>query len=143
MDAICSSFTPQSPIKELGGLICPGTVTGPQAQEREREREILPTPEWAARTLADTNCCRVGLRAREHTGLPQPLASKQASKQERDADRGIGTDGLRHRRGTETGPADECHKACVQMYGAAIDAAETPKSVNSKLLKPQTSIRGG
>ena len=69
--------------------------------------------------------------------------SKQASKQERDADRGLGTDGLRHRRGTETGPADECHKACVQMYGAAIDAAETPKSENSKLLKPQTSIRGG
>ena len=38
MDAICSSFTPQVTIKKLGGLICPGTLTGPQAQEREREQ---------------------------------------------------------------------------------------------------------
>ena len=54
----------------------------PSPGQREREIEILPTPEGAARTLAEPNCCRVGLRAREHTGLPQPLASKQASKRE-------------------------------------------------------------
>ena len=39
LDALYSVLTPRNPIKALGGLLSPGTLTGPQVRERERERE--------------------------------------------------------------------------------------------------------
>ena len=51
---VCSSFTPQCPIKELGGLICPGTLTGPQTQERESERERVEEERERERAQSET-----------------------------------------------------------------------------------------
>ena len=39
LDALYSFLTPRNPIKVLGGLLSPGTLTGARALERDRETE--------------------------------------------------------------------------------------------------------
>ena len=41
LDALYSFLTPRNPIKVLGGLLSPGTLTGARALERDRERESV------------------------------------------------------------------------------------------------------